>query len=130
MLLDNPQMPLQPVLQQAVEKSDGHIVKFFKRRILRSAKNDDTRRMAGRETQNIGEIQVQSYQAAALAAADLKQVHIRATGKVLFSYSVHVMASLDEQVQSTASQILVQLELHAALESGRSMKRSRLISAP
>ena len=47
----------------------------------------------------------------------------------LFS-RLHIVAAFANQVRGTRSEVLVELEFHAALWPGRSTKRPRLISAP
>lgn len=130
MLLDNPQLPVYAVPLQAVEKPGGHGFQVTWRRVLGPAENGDPRGKFRGKAQDIREILIQCDNASSFAAADLEQLLIGAAGEVFLLDGVRVVATLDEYAQGSISEILVQLELHAALEPGRSMKRSRLISAP
>lgn len=79
---------------------------------------------------NIREIKVECNQTAMFPHADLKKPGIRAAADPFPVSGFRIVPGLAEKIQCSAAEVLVQLELHAALEPGRSTERSRLISAP
>ena len=94
------------------------------------AQNRNARRSVRRTSENIRKIEVQRNQTAPLADADFVDRCIWYSVQVLLGNGLDIMAGLLKNRGSARAEVLVQLELHAALISGRSTNRSRLISAP
>lgn len=51
-------------------------------------------------------------------------------GQPLLGDRLHIVTACDDQFRRAGTEVLIELEFHAALRPGRSTKRPRLISAP
>src|ERR1035437_1074495 len=87
-------------------------------------------RIARRESKHVGEVEVQRNQTAALRDADLQQAPVVGSTQILLRDGFHIVPSLCKEPRSSRTEVLIKLELHAALWPGRSTNRPRLISAP
>jgi hypothetical protein len=92
--------------------------------------DDDAGTEFGRKAAYVPEVAVERDQNAILGNADLEQAAIRCTTEALIANGHHVVAGCSEQFGSTASDILVELDLHACPVTGTGTMRSRVISAP
>jgi hypothetical protein len=92
--------------------------------------NDDPGRLVRGEPQHLAEVVVEGDQHPSLIAADGEQ---RLVGRTAHAFVVDrrdVVPGGAQQLGTTAAEVLVELEFHAARSCGTGMMRSRAASAP
>jgi hypothetical protein len=92
--------------------------------------HDDAGASFRREPRHLSEIMVERDENASFARACLEQSFVLGAAEALVAHGHHVVARRFEQLPSAASNVFVELELHARPVIGTGMMRSRAASAP
>src|SRR3954468_18192588 len=82
------------------------------------------------KTGNLAEVAIEGDERSPLSRTYLERFLVGDTVKTLFPHGHRIMAACLQQLQATASDVLVELELHATRSVGTGMMRSRAASAP
>ena len=82
------------------------------------------------ETDDVCEVEVQSQQTPLLTDTGFEDQFVRRATQYFLKDSCDIVPRRREKVRRSRTEVLVELELHAALLPGKSTYRSRLISAP
>ena len=92
--------------------------------------NYNTCSLFGRKTQDLTKVAIQCDQRAALRHASLKHRLVRTAREPLLVHGRHVMTFQLQEVDSTPSNVLIDLDSHTSGSTGIGIIRSREASAP
>ena len=127
---DNPKPAIQRLSRQGVDHLVQQQVKQAGGHSSRCGKKHDPGGMLRRETQHLGKICIERNQHPPFVRANLKNLLVRRTAQSLGGDGRYVVSRLTQTIFTTAPEVFVKLEFHAAAFVSAGMMRSRTISAP